>query len=243
MVSGSGGAVVLPLAGHSRDGSSRTLRKGIMIMSSLRVLLVDSHTLFREGLALILGAEPDIEVVGMVGDEPAALAMLADLRPDLVLLDSEDGGAARRIKGALPGTVVVVLTDRGDQEQVVAALLAGADGYLLKSLCARDLIGCLRGARRGEPLPLSLGSQTLDSYRRMARGAAPSGRLAALTLREQEIVRLVGRGASNKEIARALQLSVNTVKTHIRHILEKLQIERRRDAYTYARYLEMRVEA
>lgn len=208
----------------------------------LRVLLADDHALFRESVARLLNAEPDIEVVGQAADGLAAVREARRHRPDLVLLESAMPGgdgitATREIKLSLPYTLVVLLTGAEDQETMVKALLAGADGYFLKRISVAELLEVLRGARRGEPI---VAGQSLETYRRMRRGPAPSrSRLDELTMREREIVQLVGDGASNKEIAHQLHLSTNTVKTHMRHILDKLQIRRRQEAYPYARHLRL----
>jgi DNA-binding NarL/FixJ family response regulator len=206
------------------------------MINTIRVLLVDDHTLFREGLGLILDAEPDFEVVGEAEDGQAAVEKACRLQPDLILMDiTMPGGdgieATRTIKRRQPEVIVVILTGQRDRDKVVEALLAGASGYLSKNMRAVDLLEVLRGTWHGKTaLPSLLNEQTLQAYRREYQAESlVDEKFTTLTQREQEIVRLVGTGASDREIAHALQLSLNTVKTHIRHILCKLQVKSRRE--------------
>lgn len=214
-----------------------------MPITPLRVLLVDPHALFRDGLSSLLNATPDIEVVGEAGDALSALAAARRLEPELILLDTALPGGdgietARCLKSALPRTMVVMLTAEEGQERMVEALLTGADGYLLKSMRAAELIQFVRALFHGEPQWPSLVQQSLEAYRRLGHAVVPGARLASLTIREREIIHLVGQGATNREIATTLNVSINTVKTHMRHILEKLHAERRREVGDYSRYLE-----
>lgn len=203
-------------------------------MGLLRLLLVDDHVLFREGLAALLDAEPDMKVVGQVGDVTTAVAAARRLRPDVILMDSRIPGgdgitATRSIRAVLPEARVIMLAADERQERVVEALLSGASGYLTRSVSSSELLTYLRQLARGEP-DVTL---TLECFRRLS-AASTHTRLDALTAREREIVELVGQGATNKEIARELSVSINTIKTHVRHILEKLQVARRYEVGVFA---------
>ncbi len=212
-------------------------------MTRARVLLADDHALFREGLAGILAAQPDLEVVGEARDGFEAVVKAQALQPDLVLMDVQMPGmdgleATRQIRQARPETVIVMLTVRDDDDKLFTALKYGAQGYLLKDIRAADMLALLRGALHGEAaLNPRMAGLVLDEFRRLSR-QAPSEEQeseAALTRREQEVLELAARGASDKEIAEALVISLYTVKSHMRNILGKLQVSSRQEAARLAR--------
>ncbi len=209
----------------------------------IRVLLADDHALFREGVAGILAAQPDFEVVGEASDGLEALVKARGLLPDIVLMDiSMPGGdgleAARRIKQELPAVAVVMLTVRDDEERLFMAIKAGAQGYLLKDIHARALVEMLRGVMRGEAaLNPALAGRILEEFRRLNQQAPLDDLEAktALTRRERAVLELAARGASDKEIAETLVVSLYTVKSHVRNILAKLQVTSRQEAAHLAR--------
>jgi len=212
-------------------------------MDRIRVLLADDHALFREGLAGILAAQPDFDVVGEASDGLEALVKARELVPDLILMDIAMPGfdgleATRRIKQELPAVTVVMLTVRDEEEKLFEAIKSGAQGYLLKNIRSRDMLDLLRGAVRGEAaITPALAGRMLEEFRRLSRQVPwdAEDEIVALTRREQEVLSLVAEGATDKEIADALHISVHTVKSHMRNILAKLHVGSRYDAARYAR--------
>lgn len=213
-------------------------------MDRIRVLLADDHALFREGLAGILAAQPDFDVVGEASDGLEALVKARELVPDLILMDIAMPGfdgleATRRIKQELPAVTVVMLTVRDEEEKLFEAIKSGAQGYLLKNIRSRDMLDLLRGAVRGEAaITPALAGRMLEEFRRLSRQVPwdAEDKIVALTRREQEVLSLVAEGATDKEIADALHISVHTVKSHMRNILAKLHVGSRYDAARYARH-------
>jgi len=212
-------------------------------MDLIRVLLADDHALFREGLAGILSAQPDFEVVGEASDGLEALVKVQELVPDLILMDVGMPGcdgleATRRIKQDQPAVTIVMLTVRDEEEKLFEAIKSGAQGYLLKSIRSREMLALLRGAVRGQAaITPALAGRMLEEFRRLSR-QAPWGAgedVPGLTGREQEVLSLVAEGATDKEIAEALSVSLHTVKSHMRNILAKLHVSSRREAARYAR--------
>lgn len=206
-------------------------------MGRARILLADDHALFREGLAGIIGSQPDMVVVGEANDGLEALVKAQELKPDVILMDvqmpSLDGiEAARQIKQILPETIIVMLTIRDDDEMLFAALKNGAQGYLLKEIRSQDMLAMLRGALRGEAaLSPTLAGRVLMEFRRLSKHESGSAQDdSGLTEREHQVLMKVSEGATDKEIAAALNVSLNTVKTHIRNILSKLHVSTRREA-------------
>lgn len=213
-------------------------------MRKSRVLLADDHLLFREGLAKILASQPDFEVVGEASDGLEAIIKAKQLLPDLILMDVSmpvcDGlEATQRIKKDLPEVTIVMLTVNDDNENVFEAIRNGAQGYLLKSINSQEMIASMRGAVRGEAaMTRTLGGRMLVEFRRISQKnavAVPSESFVSLTMREQEVLELVAQGATNKEIASTLSVSIHTVKSHIRKILAKLHLEKRQEAALYAK--------
>lgn len=208
-------------------------------MSTIRVLVVDDHALFREGMVGILNAQPDIQVVGEASDGLEALVMARALRPNVILMDITMPGvdgveATRQIKGELPATRIVMLTVRDEDDKLFEAIRSGADGYLLKTIRAGQLLEMIRAAYRGEAaIGLGLAARMLNEFRRLTAspaGSAPDDALAALTPREREVLALIAGGASDREIAQELTVSLYTVKAHVRNLLQKLQVSSRHEA-------------
>lgn len=206
------------------------------------MLLVDDHALFREGLGMIISAQPDMEVIGEAGDGLEALVKAAELKPDLVLMDIQMPGvdgieAVRRLKREIPATTIVMLTVRDDEEKLFEALKNGAQGYLLKNMHSAQLLEMIRRALQGEvAIPPLLAGKMLEEFRRLSRlEPLEPDELTGLSPRELEVLHLVSLGNTDKEIALALSLSLHTVKTHLRNILAKLQVSGRKEAARIAR--------
>ena len=211
-------------------------------MENVRVLLVDDHTLFREGLEMIISNQPDMVVVGQASDGLEGVIKALELKPDLILMDIQmpvmDGiEATRRIKQDLPETTIVMLTVRDDEEKLFEAIKNGAQGYLLKKMHSAELLSLTRRALAGEvAIPARLAGQMLDEFRRLSRIAPQEmDDLAQLSPRELEVLNLVALGKADKEIAQLLSLSINTIKTHLRNILSKLQVSSRKEAARLAK--------
>ena len=207
----------------------------------VRVLVVDDHALFRYGVVRRLEREPDLVVVGEAADGTTALDLARTLRPDVVLLDLRMPGldgivVCEQLVGELPDSQVIVLTTSDSRADLAAAVRAGASGYLLKDIDPGDLVDAVRAVHRGDRmLTPSLAGTLLAEYAVLARRAAAAPTAAAtLTARELEVLRLVARGCSNRDIAAALFISENTVKNHVRNILDKLQLHSRMEAVLYA---------
>lgn len=201
----------------------------------LRLLIVDDHPIVRSGLRHLFETEPGFDVVAEAADGAAAVEAVIRERPDLVLMDLQMpsmGGveAIRRIRALPEPPRVLVLTTYDSDAQILAAIEAGAAGYLLKDTERDTLFASVRSAARGgSPLAPSVAARLV---RHVGSGAAQA--VEPLTLRELEVVRLVARGASNREIARDLRLSEATVKTHLLHIFDKLGVSDRTSAVTTA---------
>jgi DNA-binding NarL/FixJ family response regulator len=200
---------------------------------TIRVVLVDDHSVVRQGLRMFLSLDPELEVVGEAADGAEALRLARELRPDVVLMDLlmpvMDGiTATTLLRRELPDTEVVALTSVLEDEKVVGAVRAGAIGYLLKDTQAEELRRAIKAAAAGQ---VQLSPQA--AARLMREVKAPESP-EALTERETEVLRLLARGASNKEIALALTIGEKTVKTHVSNILAKLGVPSRTQAALYA---------
>jgi len=180
-------------------------------------------------------------VVGEAGDGLEAVHKALDLRPDLILMDIQMPGmdgieATHQIKKELPSTTVVILTVRDDEEKLFEAIKSGAQGYLLKTMQSADLIDMLRRALAGEvAIPPRLAGQMLEEFRRLSQFAPHERENTELSPRELEVLNQVALGKTDKEIAVALSLSVNTIKTHLRNILSKLHVSGRKEAARLAK--------
>jgi DNA-binding NarL/FixJ family response regulator len=185
-----------------------------------------------------------MEIVGEADDGLEALVKAQELKPDLILMDiTMPGGdgleATYKIKLALPDTVIVVLTVHSDEEKLFEAIKNGAQGYLLKNIRSETMLDMIRGALRGEAaITPGLAGYMLEEFRRLSRNLPDdtSEPVEALTFREQEVLAQVATGASDKEIAESLSISLYTVKSHMRSILGKLHVNSRYEAAKYARY-------
>jgi DNA-binding NarL/FixJ family response regulator len=202
----------------------------------VRVLLADDHQLMREGTAALLGADERIEVVGLARDGREAVAMSERRRPDVVLLDLNMpvlGGleACARLRKT-PGPEVLMLTVSEEEPDLYAALRVGAAGYLTKDVPPADLIEAVLAVARGEPrIAPAMASRMLAELGRSAPAPDP---LAALSDRERDVLALLAEGLRNREIAERLVISEATVKTHVRHVLEKLRFRNRAEAAAFA---------
>jgi DNA-binding NarL/FixJ family response regulator len=210
-------------------------------MEMLRVLLVDDHILFRKGVASLLSGRQDVEVVGEAGDGLQAMARARETVPDVILMDigmPKCSGleATQLIKREMPHVKIIILTVSDDDRDLFAAIKNGADGYLLKNLEPHQFFDMLEGIRRGEvPMSGVMAAKILQEFRQPDQSLTqPSRTRDELTPREIEVLELVVRGASNKEIAEALSITENTVKIHLRNILEKLHLHNRVQAAVYA---------
>ncbi len=208
----------------------------------LTLLLVDDHEVVRQGLAALLGRRDGFDIVGEAGTVAEAVDAARRFRPDLIVMDVRlpDGSgieACREIRAELPDTRVVMLTSYPDEDAVLSAIIAGASGYLLKQVRARDLVAALEAVGRGESLldPAVTG-RVLERIRRIATTDQPDA-LAQLTSQEQKILLLVAEGKTNKEIAADVFLSDKTVKNYVSSILAKLNLERRAQAAAYMAHL------
>jgi len=216
---------------------------------AITLFLVDDHTLLRRGLVALLSQQPDLRVVGEAGDAAEALRLLPTLNPQVILLDNHLPGvrgvdAIAGLREASPGSRVLMLTVSEDGADLATALRHGAQGYLLKTIDGELLAEAIRRAARGEPVvsPEMMGKlvaafQTQGAPAPAASAALeaePLGAASPLSPREEDVLREIARGASNKEIARTLDIAETTVKIHVQHILRKLGLTSRVQAAVYA---------
>jgi two-component system NarL family response regulator len=210
--------------------------------SSLRVLIVDDHALFRRGLQMVLKQEPDIDVVGEAADGHEAVDKAQDLMPDVVLMDVRMPGqsgikATEQIRDLLPHAKILMLTISDEESDLYNAIKAGASGYLLKEISIEEVADAVRSVWQGQSrISPSMASKLLAEFAAMSKRATERQQLPVprLTDREMEVLRLVAQGMNNRDIARELFISENTVKNHIRNILEKLHLHSRMEAVVYA---------
>jgi len=211
------------------------------VIAMLKVLLVDDHAVFREGLRSLLDLEEDFDVVGEASCGDEALAMVADVAPDVILLDLHlpDGSGADFCRDLLrmsPKSKVLILSAYDDEEEVSAALISGASGYVLKTVSGERLADNIRSVYRGEVLLApSVAAKVVQQLTRLQK---ESGRqeeaLHALTPREKEVFELASRGLKNAEIAAELYLSEKTIKTHLRNIYNKLNLASKAELRLFA---------
>ena len=213
----------------------------------IRILVVDDHTLFRRGLTALLSRDPQFQVVADAADAGEAQRRALELQPDLILLDNHLPGvngvdALPALREAVPAVRVLMLTVSEDERDLVAALRAGASGYLLKNMEGDALAAAIRQAMRGEHvIAAEMTGKLVAAYRDAAAPAAagnaqatPASPLAILSPRELDILRGIARGESNKEIARTLGIAETTVKVHVQHVLRKLDVSSRVQAAVVA---------
>ena len=207
-------------------------------MDPMRVLVVDDHILFRKGLVNLLSSQDDIEVAGEADSGLEALELARALMPDVILMDISMPGcdgleATRLIKAQMPYGKIVILTVSEAEADLFQAVKYGAQGYLLKSIEPEELFRLIRGVQCGEaPLSPLMAAKILDDFSAgRAQEPAPE---ATLTSREREVLELLAGGATNRDMAIALAISENTVKNHLKNVLEKLHLQNRVQAAAYA---------
>jgi DNA-binding NarL/FixJ family response regulator len=211
-------------------------------VEKLKVIIVDDHALFRRGLEMVLENEDDIEVVGEATDGQQAVDRTSELMPDVVLMDvrmPRRSGieATQRIKELMPHVKIVVLTNSDEEADLYEAIKAGASGYLLKEISSEEVADAIRSVVQGHSrISPAMASKLLTEFQAMSKRTDDRQPLAPpkLTERELQILRLVAKGLGNRDIAQQLFISENTVKNHIRNILEKLQLHSRMEAVIYA---------
>jgi len=203
---------------------------------AIRIFLLDDHELVRRGIAELLAAVPGFEVVGEAGTAAQALARVRAVKPDVALLDARlpDGSGidvCREIRSELPGTYCLILTSYDDQDAVLAAVLAGASGYVLKEVRTAGLVDAIRQVAQGRSLiDPTLIAQVMD---RVRAGNTADNRLAALSPREREVLDLIADGLTNRQIGERMFLAEKTVKNYVSSLLGKLGMERRTQAAVF----------
>ena len=206
----------------------------------IRVLVADDHALFRRALAAVFADEQDVELVGEASDGEEAVRMATELAPDVVLMDVRMPKllgieAARQIKADQPAAKIVMLTVSDDEEDLFEAIKAGASGYLLKEVDPAEIAAALRQINEGHSLlSPAVASKLVSEFAAISKRSDERASRPTLTDRELEVLRLAADGLTNRQIGRRLQISENTVKNHIRNILEKLHLHSRMEAVLYA---------
>jgi NarL family two-component system response regulator LiaR len=205
----------------------------------IRLLLVDDHAIVREGLRMLLGEVPDLDLVGEAADGPAAITTAAALQPDVILLDlmlpSMNGiEVTRRILAQQPACRIIVLTSFADDQNVLAAMQAGAAGYLLKDVLQADLVRAIHQAIQGQPALHPEAQRKLLEHLTRPQPAADEPDLSQLTERERDVLGLIARGLSNRQIADSLHITEGTVKGHVSNVLSKLHLQDRTQAALFA---------
>ena len=208
----------------------------------IRVIIVDDQELFRRGLTMLMDSEPGLEVVGEAGDGATGIELASSVAPDVVLLDvrmPKVSGieACVAIKEAVPSAKIIILTVSDEEADLYEAVKSGASGYLLKDVPGEEIADGLRAVQSGQSLiSPSMASTLLSEFATMIKKheQVPTALVPRLTERELQVLKLVARGMANKAIAAKLFISENTVKNHVRNILEKLQLHSRMEAAMYA---------
>ncbi|MGZ4135210.1 MAG: response regulator [Tumebacillaceae bacterium] len=208
---------------------------------SIRLLIADDHAIVRSGLSMLINAQPDMEVIGTAADGGEAFQKALELQPDIVLMDlsmppGENGlSATTRLRDAAPNISVLVLTMHDDEEYLFRVLQAGASGYILKSAPDQDLLTAIRTVKSGAAYlhPSATKSLIQEFLQRVHKGEDVE-QFQVLTNREQEILTLIAKGYSNKEIAENLIVSVKTIESHKAKIMEKLHMKSRHELVSYA---------
>jgi NarL family two-component system response regulator LiaR len=209
-------------------------------LEKIRILIADDHAFVREGTRRILEQEPDLEVVAEAGDGEEAVKLACDLTPDVAIIDVAmpklDGiEATRQIKALCPAVAVLVLSAYDDDQFVFGLLEAGAAGYLLKSVRGHEIIDAIRAVDAGESvLHPSVARKVLNRFASVSGRAQRKKPLELLTDREMEVLKLVTKGLSNKDIADGLSLSIRTVQGHLANIFNKLRVSSRTEAVVHA---------
>ena len=204
----------------------------VLPMDKIRLVIVDDHSIFREGLLSVLSTEPDIEIVGQGASAEDALRLARELLPDIIFLDiSMPGGglnAAQSIVENYPVVKIIILTGSEGESHVMTALKTGARAYVLKGVAARELVNILHSVQSGEIyVTPTLAANLLSEMTSGPRKEPSGGAFEKLTEREHEILSLIAAGTSNKEIALQLHLTEKTVKHYVTNILQKLQVHNR----------------
>jgi two-component system NarL family response regulator len=211
-----------------------------VVPEAIRVLICDDHALFRRGLIMVLESEDGIEVVAEAEDGKEAIQQAEDVLPDVVLMDvrmprMSGIEATRVIVESVPTAKVLMLTVSDEEEDLYEAVKAGATGYLLKEISIEEVANAIRAVVMGQSLiSPSMASKLLSEFNNLARQAQQKVIAPKLTDRELQVLKLVAQGMSNREAAETLFISENTVKNHVRNILEKLHLHSRTEAVVYA---------
>ncbi len=206
-------------------------------MDEIKLMIVDDHTVVRDGLASMLERQDDFQVVGQASNGLEAVERVAAVQPDVILMDLRmpelDGvEAMRRISGERPETRFLVLTTYDSDEYIFDAIEAGAKGYLLKDTSREDLFEAIRAVHRGESgIEPGVAARVLDRFAQLSREEAQA---PLLSEREMEVLQLIATGSANKEIAVSLSITESTVKTHVANIFQKLDVSGRTEAVTHA---------
>jgi NarL family two-component system response regulator LiaR len=205
----------------------------------IRLMLVDDHAIVREGLRMLLGEVPDLDLVGEAADGPEAVTTAAALLPDVILLDLMLPGmngieVTRRILAQQPACRIIVLTSFADDQNVLAAMQAGAAGYLLKDVLRADLVKAIHQAIQGEPALHPEAQRKLLEHLTRPAAQTDEAELSQLTERERDVLGLIARGLSNRQIAETLHITEGTVKGHVSNVLSKLHLQDRTQAALFA---------
>jgi DNA-binding NarL/FixJ family response regulator len=209
-------------------------------MTKSKVLLVDDHTVVRQGLKALFADEPDIEIVGEADNGREALARIEDLQPDIVLMDISMPGlngieATRQIRQSYPAVKVVILSMYANEEYVFQVLRAGASGYVLKQSDSMEVLAAIRAALAGGSfLSPPISRTVIEDYVQRAEARGRGGDLDLLTAREREVLQLLAEGLSNREIAEQLNISIKTVETHRSNMMSKLDVKSKTELVKYA---------